>query len=40
MAETTLTHTETRQGVPLTGWRSFVTDWRSDQRAFKGVSWG
>lgn len=22
------------------GWRGFVADWSSDQRAFKGVSWG
>lgn len=39
MAETTLTHTE-RPATPATGWRSFLTDWGSDQRAFKDVSWG
>src|SRR6478672_1333163 len=25
--------------VPL-GWRTFIADWASDQRAFKDVSWG
>lgn len=25
---------------PPSGWRSFVADWSSDQRAFKNVSWG
>jgi cytochrome c oxidase subunit 3 len=39
MAETMLTTLEgtaTRPG----GWRGIVTDWSSDQRAFKNVSWG
>ena len=25
---------------PAAGWRSLVADWSSDQRAFKGASWG
>ncbi len=25
---------------PAAGWRSFVADWSSDQRAFKSASWG
>jgi len=38
MAQTTLTHTGQldRPG----GWRGIATDWASDQRAFKNVSWG
>ncbi|MBR1217179.1 heme-copper oxidase subunit III family protein [Bradyrhizobium sp. U87765 SZCCT0131] len=39
MAETAMT-TSTASRAPLSGWRSFAADWRSDQRAFKGVSWG
>jgi len=39
MAETTLTPSAAPRTSP-TGWRSFVTDWRSDQRAFKSASWG
>ncbi len=32
--------TRTRDAALPTSWRSFVGDWSSDQRAFKGVSWG
>src|SRR6476646_8381447 len=27
-------------GIRPDGWRGIVKDWASDQRAFKGVSWG
>jgi len=39
MAETTLTHSAQEQARP-DGLRGFVSDWASDQRAFKNVSWG
>lgn len=39
MAETAITNTATSR-APAAGWRSIVADWRSDQRAFKNVSWG
>src|SRR4051794_33682233 len=39
MAETALTNTE-RSRTPPVGWRGIAADWRSDQRAFKNVSWG
>ena len=37
MAETTLTGTGATRPD---GWRGVATDWASDQRAFKNVSWG
>jgi cytochrome c oxidase subunit 3 len=39
MAETTLTNT-TGIGPRPDGWRGIASDWSSDQRAFKNVSWG
>ena len=39
MPDTAPTRTRDAAALP-TGWRSFVGDWSSDQRAFKGVSWG
>jgi len=39
MAETVLTNIEKRR-TPAAGWRGIATDWSSDQRAFKNVSWG
>src|ERR1700758_1705784 len=39
MADTALT-AGVKHRTPQSGWRSFVTDWSSDQRAFKNVSWG
>ncbi|RAZ89087.1 bb3-type cytochrome oxidase subunit IV [Mesorhizobium hawassense] len=38
MAETTLTHSSPMARPD--GWRGIATDWASDQRAFKNVSWG
>jgi cytochrome c oxidase subunit III len=35
------THARDAVALPAaSGWRSFVADWSSDQRAFKGASWG
>jgi cytochrome c oxidase subunit 3 len=39
MGDHALTNTEPA-AVPVTGWRSIVADWSSDQRAFKSASWG
>ena len=39
MPDTAPTRTRDAAALP-TSWRSFVGDWSSDQRAFKGVSWG
>ncbi len=39
MAEAAL-RTTAESSVNRTRWRSFATDWASDQRAFKNVSWG
>ncbi|CAN7685075.1 heme-copper oxidase subunit III family protein [Aminobacter sp. LjRoot7] len=39
MAETSLGHADHTAPRPP-GLRGFVADWSSDQRAFKGVSWG
>lgn len=39
MAETTLTNT-TGIGPRPDGWMGIASDWSSDQRAFKNVSWG
>jgi len=39
MAETTVTHIDTTRQRP-DGWRGIASDWASDQRAFKNVSWG
>jgi cytochrome c oxidase subunit III len=39
MADIGLANTPEALAQP-TGWRSFVSDWSSDQRAFKRVSWG
>ncbi|RJT30421.1 bb3-type cytochrome oxidase subunit IV [Mesorhizobium waimense] len=39
MAETTLTHIGQTEPRPA-GWQGIATDWSSDQRAFKNVSWG
>jgi cytochrome c oxidase subunit 3 len=39
MVETALTHPATPRQQPP-GWRGIISDWRSDQRAFKNVSWG
>jgi cytochrome c oxidase subunit 3 len=39
MAESAVTHTGTGSAGSLR-WREFIGDWSSDQRAFKGVSWG
>ncbi|WP_046867501.1 heme-copper oxidase subunit III family protein [Microvirga massiliensis] len=39
MAEAAL-RTTANAPVNRTRWRSFATDWASDQRAFKDVSWG
>ena len=38
MAETALSHIESL--ARPNGWRGFVSDWSSDQRAFKSASWG
>jgi cytochrome c oxidase subunit 3 len=39
MAESAVT--QTAPGLDRwSGWREFIGDWSSDQRAFKGVSWG
>ncbi|MDX8451454.1 heme-copper oxidase subunit III family protein [Mesorhizobium sp. VK9D] len=38
MAETTLTHSSPVDRPQ--GWRGIASDWASDQRAFKNVSWG
>jgi cytochrome c oxidase subunit III len=34
------THVREAATLPAAGWRTFVSDWSSDQRAFKGASWG
>jgi len=39
MPDTSLPHTQDAL-APRRGLREFVADWSSDQRAFKGVSWG
>ena len=39
MQETVLTN-EGQAGARASGMKGFVTDWSSDQRAFKDVSWG
>jgi cytochrome c oxidase subunit 3 len=39
MAETTLGNTQV-EGTQLSGWQGVASDWSSDQRAFKNVSWG
>ena len=39
MPDTALPRTQDSLAQPA-GWRSLVADWSSDQRAFKGVSWG
>ena len=39
MPDTAPTHTRDASVLPA-GWRSFVADWSSDQRAFKSASWG
>jgi cytochrome c oxidase subunit 3 len=38
MADSALTNTT--EPLARTGWDSFSSDWSSDQRAFKNVSWG
>ncbi len=39
MTETILTNASRGQHRPI-GWRGVLADWASDQRSFKGVSWG
>ncbi|HDZ71839.1 heme-copper oxidase subunit III family protein [Aurantimonas sp. C2-6-R+9] len=39
MTETILTNASRAQHRPI-GWRGVLADWASDQRSFKGVSWG
>ena len=39
MEQTTLEEAATARPLPG-GWRGFVADWSSDQRAFRDVSWG
>ena len=34
------THVREAATLPAAGWRTFVSDWSSDQRAFKSASWG
>ena len=41
MNDTTMASTHQAAAAPRpSGWRGFAADWSSDQRAFKGVSWG
>ena len=41
MNDTTMASTHQAAAPPRpSGWRGFAADWSSDQRAFKGVSWG
>jgi len=39
MTETILTNASRTQHRPI-GWQGVLADWASDQRSFKGVSWG
>ncbi|WP_072394833.1 heme-copper oxidase subunit III family protein [Hyphomicrobium sp. CS1GBMeth3] len=39
MVETALSNTKI-DGAQLSGWQGVASDWSSDQRAFKNVSWG
>lgn len=39
MTETILTNASRAKHRPM-GWRGVLADWASDQRSFKGVSWG
>ena len=40
MPDTAPTRMRDAAALPAAGWRSFVADWSSDQRAFKSASWG
>ena len=40
MPDTAPTHVREAAVLPAAGWRTFVADWSSDQRAFKSASWG